>query len=100
MAGTGQPMWAHACDECERLVYSTSEDSSEPVPTSKLDKCYIRAWVRSHTEFLQVVYPHVSWTELPLDTHAATLTIASFLWPLFATGFALNIPIWSPSAPP
>lgn len=26
MAGTGQPLWAHACDECEKLIYSDEED--------------------------------------------------------------------------
>ena len=27
MVGTGQPLWAHACDDCEKLIPAPSEDS-------------------------------------------------------------------------
>ena len=29
MAGTGQPQWAHACDDCEKVVRSRDADGAE-----------------------------------------------------------------------
>lgn len=34
MAGTGQPQWAHACDDCEKVIRTRADDGSETCRTS------------------------------------------------------------------
>ena len=34
MAGTGQALWAHACDQCEKIIYEPGEQEGSHVPIS------------------------------------------------------------------
>ena len=36
MVGTGQPLWSHACDDCEKLLFEPPTDGAPPTPTSTL----------------------------------------------------------------
>lgn len=33
--GTGQPLWAHACDDCEKIIFTEDAAGGPPVPTSE-----------------------------------------------------------------
>ena len=36
MVGTGKPLWSHACDSCEKLLFEPPMDGAPPILTSML----------------------------------------------------------------